>query len=63
MKSKCKHEFFLEEEYRTITSDNSNDQCTDIRWVDHKIFRCKFCLHKVDEKENGKRYDLYRNNR
>ena len=59
----CKHEYFLESESREITSDNSDDQCMDILFVDHKIFRCKFCLHKVKEEEKGHKYDLYRNHR
>jgi hypothetical protein len=60
MSEECKHEYFLESETRENFVDNSNDQETNMRWDDVKTFRCKFCLHKVEERKPERRYILYR---
>jgi hypothetical protein len=56
----CKHEYFLESEQRENFIDNSNNQETNMKWDNVKVFRCKFCLHKIEEREPEKRYTLYR---
>lgn len=60
MNKKCNHEYFLESEKRDNFVDNSNDQETNMKWDNVKTFRCKFCLHKKEEKKPESRYVLYR---